>query len=224
MRYGTIRGTASHYSFSEPTILVAPGKKGRGLYFIRCGDHRKFQRREQNILMGFRFSPVSFSRPARGCQHCRTERKIPAQAVLHLSARHRTGTLWLASELRSEYSHFPTWDHWPVNQIPSDGRFAIFPDHYGSAAIMSPNPKNAWIVAPGQRSTYFLFGLTDQNAPELAALDRSWLQPRKLEREGRRVHGCVRSVPTGLRLNAGNKECDQFERSEQARTHVRGQS
>jgi hypothetical protein len=83
-----------------------------------------------------------------------------------------------------EYSHFPTWDHWPVNQIPSDGRFAIFPDHYGSAAIMSPNPKHAWIEAPGQRSTYFLFGLTDQPASALALLDRSWLQPATLTVKG----------------------------------------
>ena len=54
----------------------------------------------------------------------------------------------------------------------------------GSAATMSPNPKRAWILAPDQRSTYFLFGLTDQPASKLAALDRSWLQPANLSVQG----------------------------------------
>jgi hypothetical protein len=80
-------------------------------------------------------------------------------------------------ELRPEYSHFPVWDHWPVNQAPTDGRYALFPDHFASAAVMSPDP-TAWIDGPGPtKSSYFLFGLTKQSAADLALLDRSWLKP-----------------------------------------------
>ncbi len=85
-------------------------------------------------------------------------------------------------ELRPQYSHFPVWDHWPVNQIPSDGRFELFPDHYASAAIMSPNPNAVWIEGPGPtKTTYFLFGLSDGSVEQLAQLDRSWLHPPNLK-------------------------------------------
>jgi hypothetical protein len=80
-------------------------------------------------------------------------------------------------ELRPDYSHFPVWDHWPVNQAPTDGRYALFADDFSSAAVMSPDP-TAWIDGPGPtKSSYFLFGLTKQSVADLALLDRSWLNP-----------------------------------------------
>src|SRR6201999_2631186 len=83
-------------------------------------------------------------------------------------------------ELRPEYSHFPVWEHWPVNQALTDGRYPLFPDRFASAAIMSPDPNHAWIEGPGPtKSSYFLFGLTKQSAQDLALLDRSWLHPAK---------------------------------------------
>jgi hypothetical protein len=74
--------------------------------------------------------------------------------------------------------HFPTWNHWPVNQIPSDGRFALFPDHFSSAAILSPKTRLMPSSGPEPtRSTYFLFELTNEPIAAVAKMDRSWLQP-----------------------------------------------
>lgn len=184
VRYGTIRGTASHYSFSEPTILVAPGKKAEDYISLDAATIANSNGESKTYSWDPASPPFPFPGQPADANIAELNVKSPHKPYFIYQPGTELGPYGWPPELRSEYSHFPTWDHWPVNQIPSDGRFAIFPDHYGSAAIMSPNPKNAWIVAPGQRSTYFLFGLTDQNAPELAALDRSWLQPPNLSVKG----------------------------------------
>ncbi len=33
------------------------------------------------------------------------------------------------------YAVFPTWNHWPVAQMPSDGRYAIFPDRTAHSSL-----------------------------------------------------------------------------------------
>ena len=35
----------------------------------------------------------------------------------------------------TDYSVFPTWNHWPVGQMPSDGRYASFPDRTGHSSL-----------------------------------------------------------------------------------------
>ncbi len=42
--------------------------------------------------------------------------------------------------LRPEYSKFPTWNHWPVSQYPSDGHYPVVPDCVTSSAVTSPEP------------------------------------------------------------------------------------
>jgi hypothetical protein len=57
----------------------------------------------------------------------------------------------------------------------------MYPDRYASAAVMSPDVGSNWIDGPGPtKSTYFLFGLTDKSAAELAPLARSWVHPPRL--------------------------------------------
>jgi len=79
-------------------------------------------------------------------------------------------------ELRPEYSHFPVWDHWPVNQAPTDGRYALFPDRFASAAVMSPDPK-ALIQGSGSAKVLFLVRPDKAISGGPCLLDRSWLQP-----------------------------------------------
>jgi hypothetical protein len=184
VRYGTIRGTASHYSFSEPTILVAPGKKAEDYISLDAATIANSRGEIRTYSWDPASPPFPFPDQPAGANIAELNIKSPHKPYYIYQPGTELGPYGWPPELRLEYSHFPTWDHWPVNQIPSDGRFAIFPDHYGSAAIMSPNPKHAWIEAPGQRSTYFLFGLTDQPASALAVLDRSWLQPATLTVQG----------------------------------------
>jgi hypothetical protein len=185
VRNGTIHGTRAKYSFTEPTLLLEPGKKPEDYISLEAVTIAN----SAGERITYSWNPVSPPFP------------FPNQpananiALINIKSRfkafyiYRPGTLlgpygW-PPELRPQYSHFPVWDHWPVNQIPSDGRFALNPDHFGSAAIMSPNPKATWIDGPGPTKTaYFLFGLTDGSVEDLARLDQSWLNPPNAKVKG----------------------------------------
>ncbi|MBN1387579.1 MAG: LamG domain-containing protein [Bacteroidales bacterium] len=76
-------------------------------------------------------------------------------------------------EQREDVSHFPWWNHWPVAQNPSDGRYCQAPDrasHFSLAWGSPPHHK-------GENNTYWfawLYGASTQSAKELAELARSW--------------------------------------------------
>ena len=185
VRHGIIHGTRWKYSFTEPTLLLEPGKKPEDYISLEAATIGNSDGESRT----YSWDPVSPPFPFPQLPH---DANI---AVLNLKSRYkpfyiyRPGTVlgpygW-PPELRPQYSHFPVWDHWPVNQIPSDGRFALSPDHFGSSAIMSPNPNATWIDGPGPtKATYFLFGLTAGNMADLARLDQSWLHPPQVKISG----------------------------------------
>jgi len=84
-------------------------------------------------------------------------------------------------ELREDYSRFPTWNHWPVSQAPSDGRYALAPDRVSSSAITSPEPLMKHRAKDGALVGRFIMGLTDKPIGEVIPVARSWLQPPQLE-------------------------------------------
>ncbi len=184
VRYGTIHGTANHYSFTEPTILLEPGKRAEDYVSLKAVTIANARGESRTYSWALSSPPFPFpDQPA--------DANI---AVINLKATYKPfyiykigtglGPYGWPPELRPEYSHFPTWNHWPINQIPSDGRFALFPDHFSSAAILSPETHLALSEEPWPtRSTYFLFGLTKDFA-QLAMLDRSWLEPPALRVAG----------------------------------------
>jgi hypothetical protein len=178
VRHGTMHGTKWKYSFTEPTLMLEPGRKPEDYISLQAATVANSAGESQT----YSWDPVS---PPFPFPNQPADANI---ALINLKSRfkpfyiYHPGTVlgpygW-PPELRPRYSHFPVWNHWPVNQIPSDGRFALFPDHYASAAIMSPNPNATWIDGPGPtKTTYFLFGLTDGAISGLVRLDRSWLHP-----------------------------------------------
>jgi len=83
-------------------------------------------------------------------------------------------------ELRPEYSHFPTWNHWPVSQVPSDGRYALVPDRVSSSAIISPEPPMRRRTQDGAVTGRFIMGLSNRKIEDLVPLARSWIQPAGL--------------------------------------------
>jgi hypothetical protein len=182
VRHGTIHGKRKKYSFTEPTLLLEPGKKPEDYISLQAATVVNSKGENRTYSWDRASPPFPFpDQPA--------DANI---AVVNLQSKYRPYYIYRAGtalgpygwppELRPQYSHFPVWDHWPVNQIPSDGRFELFPDHYASAAIMSPNPNAVWIEGPGPtKSTYFLFGLSDGSVEQLARLDRSWMHPPNLE-------------------------------------------
>ena len=178
MRFGTIHGTASHYSFTEPTILLEPGKKAEDYVSLQAATIANDQGETRTYSWADSSPPFPFTDQPKGANIAVVNLKSTYKPFYIFQPGTELGPYGAPPELRPAYSHFPTWNHWPVNQIPSDGRFALFSDHFSSAAIMSPetSPRRSQGSSP-TRSIYFLFGLTNQPISSLATLDRSWIHP-----------------------------------------------
>lgn len=108
-------------------------------------------------------------------------------------------------EQRLEVSHFPWWNHWPVAQNLSDGRYcqaADRPSHFSLAWGGPPFHDEAGNIIKARVSgsegelkmvgnnrgktvkTYWsswMYGASKQTPNELAILARSWLQPPLLK-------------------------------------------
>ena len=81
-----------------------------------------------------------------------------------------------AGEL-TDYSVFPSWNHWPVAQMPSDGRYAKHPDRTAHSSLTHVVPavyRNQEGKRPYQERL-LLEGMSKQTPAELATLARSWL-------------------------------------------------
>ncbi|MCD6374568.1 MAG: LamG domain-containing protein [Caldisericaceae bacterium] len=74
-------------------------------------------------------------------------------------------------EVRPEYSHFPWWNHWPIAQIHSDGRYAFAPDRASHSSL-------SWGIPNGDAA---LYGMTDRPDKILVPLARSWNNPPALQ-------------------------------------------
>ena len=93
---------------------------------------------------------------------------------------------WMAIfgiEHRPGVSHFPWWNHWPVSQLPSDGRYAQAPDRSSSFSLAWASP----LEHQGKDETFWwawMYGMSDQPAESLIPLAASWLHAPKLTIRG----------------------------------------
>lgn len=93
-------------------------------------------------------------------------------------------------EYREGITHFPWWNHWPVAQIPSDGRYcqaADRPSHF-SLAWGGPPPHR------GEGDIFWwawLYGATNKPIKTLLPLARSWANPPEIRvnSNGYKSHG-----------------------------------
>ena len=85
------------------------------------------------------------------------------------------------SEIKRENSIFPWWNHWPVAQIPSDGRWATEPDRVAHSSLTTGLEWKNWEVRENTRVRVMMHGLTERSPAQLAALARSWLRAAKLK-------------------------------------------
>jgi len=81
--------------------------------------------------------------------------------------------------IREGISHFPWWHHWPVAQIPSDGRYCQAPDRASHFALgwCSPPPNR------GEENTYWwawLYGATNKSMETPLPVAKSWVNPPEL--------------------------------------------
>jgi hypothetical protein len=80
------------------------------------------------------------------------------------------------------YAVFPTWNHWPVAQMPSDGRYASFPDrtaHSSLTHVGLPTYAEDFGDRPYQQKI-LMEGMLDKDPKALIPLAKSWLQPPDL--------------------------------------------
>ncbi|MCF8381336.1 MAG: LamG domain-containing protein [Bacteroidales bacterium] len=78
--------------------------------------------------------------------------------------------------IRPEYSKFPWWNHWPVAQIPNDGRKAFAPDR-PSHSSLSQSIEDSKVIhnnGNGSYSVVTLTGMTDKPIKDLLNLAKSW--------------------------------------------------
>ena len=75
----------------------------------------------------------------------------------------------------SSESAFWWWNHWPVAQLPSDGRVASVPDR-PSHSWTSTQDSAPWETTTNSETQIMLCGLTRLGARELVSLAKSWLR------------------------------------------------
>jgi len=83
---------------------------------------------------------------------------------------------------QTSYSVFPTWNHWPVAQMPSDGRYASFPDrtaHSSLTHLFLPTFKEDHGEKPFQQKL-LMEGMLNEEPEELIPLAASWINPPDL--------------------------------------------
>jgi len=73
---------------------------------------------------------------------------------------------WGQSE-KNDYTYWPTWNHWPVAQVLSDGRLATYHDRLTHSALGE-------VDIDDLHTTIMMYGVTDLPPNSLAMLARSW--------------------------------------------------
>jgi len=106
----------------------------------------------------------------------------------------------------TDYAVFPSWNHWPVAQMPSDGRYASFPDrtaHSSLTHVELPTYKEDFGDRPYEERI-LMEGMSKKSPKELVPLAKSWLNPAKLEvKSGCTSEGYERSQRAYLLTAAG---------------------
>jgi hypothetical protein len=94
-------------------------------------------------------------------------------------------------EINREYSIFPWWNHWPVAQIPSDGRWATEPDRVSHSSLSNDLEWKELELTDRSHVRVMMHGLTDKDPDAIITLAKSWLYPPKLALKGKgfKSHG-----------------------------------
>ncbi|MDB4584558.1 LamG domain-containing protein [Draconibacterium sp.] len=78
----------------------------------------------------------------------------------------------------TDYSVFPTWNHWPIAQMPSDGRYAIYPDRTAHSSLTHLRTDIFREEKKGPTPFYqkiLMEAMLDKEFDELVLLAKSWL-------------------------------------------------
>jgi len=175
----------SGFSVTEPTVLNNPGQKAEDNISLDAVTLANMQ--AQVRTYNWQSWPGDSNRRGRfknelpNANMCIVNLKSAFKPCYVYEPRSRITPYGWEPEVRPEYSHFPTWNHWPVSQAPSDGRYALAPDRVSSSAITSPRVPEPRVSDNSiTRTGRFIMGLSNKPIEELVRVGRSWLQPPKL--------------------------------------------
>jgi len=109
--------------------------------------------------------------------------------VMNLKSKQRhfvigeTGARWepFGFGAREGFSTMPCWSHWPVAQLPNDGRVTPAADRPSSTCLGTLFPLKHKTDRPDLMIGRNLYGMTDKPAKELAVLASSWNFPAELK-------------------------------------------
>ncbi len=177
----------SGFSITEPTVLNQPGEKAEDNISLDAVTLANMK----GEIRTYSWEPWPGDDKRRGrfknevpnANICIVNLKSVAKACYVYEPRSRIipygGGV---AELRPKYSHFPTWNHWPVSQAPSDGRYALAADRVSSSAITSPRaPTKRTSKDSITRVGQFIMGLSDKPIEHLLGVARSWLQTPEIK-------------------------------------------
>ena len=85
-----------------------------------------------------------------------------------------------SGEIRRDVSVFPWWNHWPVAQKPTDGRWAMAADRPAHSSI-SHWFWDAYDVTDNSMTKLMLTGFTNKSPKDLIFLNKSWEFPPKVK-------------------------------------------
>jgi hypothetical protein len=189
IRHFIIHGVTDEpeYSVTEPTLFSNPGEKPE--------DNIMLEAVKLANLEGEVSSHSYASWPSDGEGGFSGAIEDPVLSALNLKSTHKPVYIYEPGsgigpygggrkEIDYSYSHFHSRNHWPVSQVPCDGRFVLAADRVTSSAITSVEPVKQQREGDGAVVGRFVMGLSDRPLEELVPFAKSWIQPPTLEMEG----------------------------------------
>ena len=118
--------------------------------------------------------------------------KAPVIQIVNLKSEHKPFEIFepgarmrvFKIESRRDVSAFPWWNHWPVAEIPSDGRYAIMPDRPSHFSLSWGGPPIHQRPDGAYYATWIYGARTKPMPGDIARLGRSWVQAPPLTVSG----------------------------------------
>ncbi len=186
VRHFAIHGKNDEYSITEPTVLSNPGEKAEDNVDLKAVSLANLK--GETHTYSFETWPTNGKAGAEFINPIYN----PILSVVNLKSDfkpfyiYESGTRIIPygggiKEIDYGYSHFHSRNHWPITQIPCDGRFVLAADQVTSSAITSPEPPMMRRAIDNALEGRFVMGLSNKPIDELIPFASFWINTPKIE-------------------------------------------
>ena len=198
---GAVQPARERLDSLQGAIEFAPGERGSGFKFdgftsrlVRAA--RDLPQFGPALTVEAWIAPQEYSWAWTGIvnhdQDARAGFFLGIDQVMNLKSKQRhfvigeTGAHWkpFGFGVREGFSTMPCWNHWPVAQLPNDGRVTPVADRPSSTCLGTLFPVKHKTDRPDLMLGRNLYGMTGKPPRELAVLARSWNFPAELRLAG----------------------------------------